>query len=68
VTLEPCVMCAGASSWSQLQRIVFGASDEKRGHSKTGGAGLLHPKTTITKGVLANESAALLREFFKKKR
>ncbi|MBP9181297.1 MAG: nucleoside deaminase [Bacteroidia bacterium] len=63
VTLEPCVMCAGALFWSQITRVVFGAVDPKRGFSKTGN--LLHPKTEIISGVLEQESAALLKEFFK---
>ena len=50
VTVEPCVMCAGAIFWTQLQRVVYGASDEKRGYSKTGVA-LFHPKTKLTKGI-----------------
>lgn len=66
VTLEPCVMCAGALFWSQITRVVFGAADPKRGFSKTGN--LLHPKTEIISGVLEQESAALLKEFFKKLR
>lgn len=67
VTLEPCVMCAGAGYWTQLDRVVFGASDEKRGYSKFH-ENLTHPRTQITKGVLAAECAELLREFFKSKR
>jgi tRNA(adenine34) deaminase len=67
VTLEPCTMCAGAGYWTQLDRIVFGATDEKRGYSLFGD-NLLHPKTKITKGVLAAECAELLREFFRNKR
>jgi tRNA(adenine34) deaminase len=66
VTLEPCVMCAGALFWSQITRVVYGAVDPKRGFSKTGN--LLHPKTEIISGVLEQESAALLKEFFKKLR
>jgi tRNA(adenine34) deaminase len=67
VTLEPCPMCAGALSWSQIDRVVFGASDEKRGFQKFDKS-LLHPKTTIKKGVLESECASILTEFFKKKR
>jgi tRNA(adenine34) deaminase len=67
VTLEPCVMCAGAGFWTQLDRIVFGASDDKRGYLKFN-EGLTHPRTQITKGVLADECAELLRNFFKSKR
>lgn len=67
VTLEPCVMCAGALGWSQLGRLVYGADDEKRGYSNFAPEAL-HPKTTITKGILAEESQELIRSFFKKKR
>lgn len=67
VTLEPCVMCAGALGWSQLERIVYGAGDEKRGFERMG-HGMLHPKTEVTGGIRAEECAALVKEFFKKKR
>lgn len=67
VTLEPCVMCAGALQWAQISRIVFGAYDEKRGYSKIG-QNLLHPKTEIIGGVLEDECANLLIDFFKGKR
>lgn len=67
VTLEPCVMCAGAAYWTQTSRLVYGASDEKRG-MKTIGKNLLHPKTQIIKGVLENECSQLLKDFFEKKR
>jgi tRNA(adenine34) deaminase len=67
VTLEPCVMCAGALFWSQIGKIVFGATDPKRGFSLTG-APLLHPKTVVERGVLADECAQLLKQFFQKKR
>ncbi|KAB7731882.1 nucleoside deaminase [Rudanella paleaurantiibacter] len=63
VTLEPCVMCAGALFWSQMSRIVIGAEDEKRGYSQIQG-NLLHPKTRLTTGVLADESRQLLKQFF----
>lgn len=63
VSLEPCVMCAGALSWVQLQRLVFGASDIQRGYSLVN-APLLHPKTNVTKGILANESKAMIDAFF----
>lgn len=66
VTLEPCVMCAGALNWSQISKIVYGASDEKRGATKHGQ--LFHPKTEIKHGVLADESADLIRRFFQQKR
>ncbi len=67
VTLEPCVMCAGALAWSQISNVVFGAYDEKRGFTKLK-ENILHPKTTLTGGVLADECSALLKEFFAKKR
>lgn len=67
VTLEPCVMCAGASYWSQLGRLVYGASDEKRGFM-TAGRNLLHPRTEIKSGLLSEDSEALLKGFFDKLR
>ena len=67
VTLEPCPMCAGALAWSQIRRIVYGASDPKRGFTLVG-TPLLHPKTEVTGGILADECAALVKEFFKRKR
>lgn len=67
VTLEPCVMCAGALGWSQLERIVYGAGDEKRGFERLGRT-MLHPKTEVTAGVRAKECSELVKEFFKKKR
>lgn len=66
VTLEPCQMCAGASYWTQLGRIVYGASEDKRGFSKL--QTTLHPKTTVTKGVLEEECGSLLKRFFIQKR
>lgn len=66
VTLEPCQMCAGALYWSQISKIVFGASDEHRGFEKMGTQ--LHPKTTVVRGVLANEAADLMKRFFASKR
>jgi tRNA(adenine34) deaminase len=66
VTLEPCQMCAGALYWSQISRIVFGASDEHRGYRKMGIQ--LHPKTQVTHGILATECSAILNEFFGTKR
>lgn len=66
VTLEPCQMCAGASYWTQIGRIVFGASDKQRGFEKNNTQ--LHPKTTVTKGVLEEECAMLLKRFFIEKR
>ena len=67
VTLEPCVMCAGAVSWAQLGKIVYGAADTKRGFNLISN-NLLHPNTVIVAGVLADESATLLKSFFQKKR
>lgn len=67
VTLEPCVMCAGALAWSQVSKLVYGAHDEKRGYSRIGQS-LLHPKTEVVAGVLEEECGALLVEFFQKKR
>lgn len=67
VTVEPCVMCAGAAFWTQLGRLVYGASDDKRGFTLVGRP-LLHPRTTVTMGVLEAECSALMKEFFRKKR
>lgn len=67
VTVEPCVMCAGASFWTQVKRIVYGASDPKRGYSNFG-PGLLHPKAEIRSGVLESECGELMRQFFASKR
>ncbi len=67
VTVEPCVMCAGAIAWAQTGRLVFGAEDEKRGYQRYA-PGALHPKTTVVKGILAEESAALMKEFFASRR
>ena len=67
VTVEPCLMCAGALAWSQISRIVYGAADDKRGfHTQCSSP--FHPKTTVTTGVLGDECAKLMTEFFKKKR
>ncbi len=63
VTLEPCVMCAGALYWAQLGRLVVGAPDPKRGYGRVSPP-LLHPKTRIETGILADESQALLTKFF----
>lgn len=68
VTLEPCLMCAGALAWAQIGRIVYGATDEKRGFMLYGGKSLLHPKTRLELGVLEEECGALVRDFFRKKR
>lgn len=64
VTLEPCVMCAGALHWAQIERIVYGASDTKRGFSRVT-PNILHPKTSIVKGVLEKDCEILLKNFFK---
>lgn len=67
VTVEPCPMCAGALAWAQLARLVYGASDPKRGYT-TLQAPMLHPKTQVTAGVLADECGALMTDFFRQKR
>lgn len=67
VTVEPCPMCAGALAWAQTGRIVYGAPDVKRGYSLYSPS-LLHPKTEVTGGILAEECAALVRDFLKNKR
>ena len=64
VTVEPCVMCAGALAWSQIDRVVYGAADPKRGYTTVGGR-RFHPKTEVTGGVLAEECEELMKEFFK---
>ena len=66
VTLEPCQMCAGALYWSQISKIVFGASDEKRGYKTLGTQ--IHPKTEVISGILEKECAELMTSFFQKKR
>ena len=66
VTLEPCQMCAGALYWSQISRIVYGATDENRGFMKMGTQ--LHPKTTVVKEILANEASELMMRFFVERR
>jgi len=67
VTVEPCVMCAGALGWSQISRIVYGAADEKRGFARFAPLAL-HPKTEVISGMLEEECSKLVKEFFKKKR
>lgn len=67
VTLEPCVMCAGALGWAQTMRLVYGACDPKRGFERFG-RNMLHPKTSVLSGVLADQSEQLLKDFFKLKR
>ena len=67
VTVEPCPMCAGALGWSHIGRVVYGASDEKKGYMKFA-PNVLHPKTKVTSGVCAEEAAELMRRFFKERR
>lgn len=67
VTVEPCPMCAGAIGWAQLSRLVYGAPDPKRGYRRFAPE-VLHPKTTLESGVLEEECANLMREFFQQRR
>jgi tRNA(adenine34) deaminase len=67
VTVEPCPMCAGALAWAQTERVVYGASDPKRGFSMFSPS-LMHPKTEVVSGVLADECSGLVTEFFRNKR
>ncbi len=67
VTVEPCVMCAGAIAWAQVGRLVFGAEDAKRGY-QCYAPQALHPKTVVVKGVLADEASVLMTDFFRAKR
>jgi tRNA(adenine34) deaminase len=67
VTIEPCVMCAGASYWTQIGKLVYGAPEVKRGFTSRG-SNILHPKTILKSGVLAEECASLIRKFFENKR
>ena len=66
VTIEPCVMCAGASFWAQVKRVVYGANEDKRGFRRHGN--LLHPRTELVTGVMGAEAAELMREFFAQRR
>ncbi|PKR81941.1 tRNA-specific adenosine deaminase [Brumimicrobium salinarum] len=66
VTMEPCVMCAGALNWSQISKVVFGASDERRGALRY--EGIFHPSTEVVGGVLGEECGELVKQFFKSKR
>jgi tRNA(adenine34) deaminase len=66
VTLEPCQMCAGALYWSQISKVVYGASDEQRGFEKMGTQ--LHPKTVVKRGVMENEASDMMKRFFVEKR
>ena len=69
VTIEPCFMCAGAIYWSKLGKIVYGADDEKNGYKKTAGNNWpFHPKTELVRGVLKDQCAKLMKDFFKPKR
>ncbi|HEY6062032.1 MAG TPA: nucleoside deaminase [Chitinophagaceae bacterium] len=69
ITVEPCFMCAGAIYWSKLGKIVYGADDEKSGYKKTAGTNWpFHPKTELIRGVLKDECAKLMKDFFKPKR
>lgn len=70
VTVEPCAMCAGAAGWAQLSRVVYGTGDSRRGYTTfcTAGRSPLHPRCTVTAGVLAEECASLMKEFFAKLR
>ena len=67
VTVEPCIMCAGAIGWAQVSRVVFGAADEKRGYRRFAPEAL-HPKTEVVQGLMADEASALMKEFFKRRR
>ena len=67
VTVEPCTMCAGASYWTQIDRIVVGAPEPKRGFTRLNN-NILHPKTELVEGILAEECAQLMKDFFAKKR
>jgi tRNA(adenine34) deaminase len=68
VTLEPCLMCAGALYWNKIGHIVFGASDEKNSYRRVSEENPFHPSTTLTGGILAAECSALMTDFFKSKR
>ena len=68
VTLEPCLMCAGAMFWSQISEVIYGASDPKRGYTMVAKHNALHPKTKVRTGVLEEECSSILTDFFKEKR
>ncbi len=67
VTVEPCVMCAGALAWSQISAVVYGAPDPKKGYTATG-VDILHPRTEVRSGVMSEECSSLMKNFFRKKR
>ena len=67
VTVEPCVMCAGAIAWAQMGKLIYGAGDEKKGYSRLAPTAL-HPKTVVEKGVMEKECASIMKEFFKQRR
>lgn len=67
VTVEPCIMCAGALGWSQISRVVYGTPDEKRGYSRFAPEAL-HPKTIVTRGILEDECRKIMQSFFKERR
>jgi len=68
VTIEPCIMCAGAAYWSQIGKIIYGAKDEKRGYSVFDQNNILHPKTTVIPGIMEEECSKIVSDFFKSKR
>ena len=69
ITIEPCLMCAGALYWSQIKRVVYGADDEKNGYKKTAGVNWpFHPKTELIHGILKEECGELMKQFFRTKR
>jgi tRNA(adenine34) deaminase len=69
ITVEPCLMCAGAVYWSKIGKVIYGADDEKNGYKKTTGSNWpFHPKTELIRGVLKDECAGLMKDFFKSKR
>lgn len=67
VTVEPCVMCAGAIAWAQMGKLIYGAGDEKKGYSRLAPTAL-HPKTVVEKGLMEEECASIMKEFFKQRR
>ena len=67
VTVEPCVMCAGALGWSQISQVIYGAADEKRGFQRYAPKAL-HPKTIVKQGIMEEDCAEMMRQFFRQKR